>query len=199
MNNNKRCSSTVAVLLAVLGSPSIRTDAADGIEILFEGNQVFTADQLRSAMSRGRVPQATRVSEATESLQQGLQQLREFLVAEGYLTPRIGKPHITQGPTGLVLRVSVEEGPLYRLGAVKVTGATVFSETQIIEALDIKQGDTFKGDAIRRWFEKMGEMYANSGYPDFTPVPRQEVREPDSEFSDGIVNLTIDLDEGSRM
>lgn len=125
--------------------------------------------------------------------------MREFLVAEGYLTPRIGKPHITQGPTGLVLRVSVEEGPLYRLGAVKVTGATVFSETQIIEALDIKQGDTFKGDAIRRWFEKMGEMYANSGYPDFTPVPRQEVREPDSKSSDGIVNLTIDLDEGSRL
>jgi len=65
--------------------------------------------------------------------------------------------------------------------------------------LDIKQRDVFRGDVIRIWFERLKEMYANAGYFDFTPIPRnQEVKAPDSVSSDGTVNLTIDMDEGSR-
>ncbi len=199
---NKKCLTIVVALIAVFGCPSIQTtraaDSVSEIEILFEGNQVFTADQLRSVMSSGRGSQATSASN-TEELQQGLQGVREFLMSEGYLTPRIGKPQEAQSPTGSVFRVPVDEGPIYRLGEVKVTGATVFSETQILKALAIKQGDTFKGDAVRIWFEKLKDMYANAGYLDWTPIPRQEITEPESATSDGTVNLTIDMDEGSRL
>jgi len=198
---NKKCVSLVLVVLATLCSPSIHAtaDATSGVRVSFEGNRVFTEDQLRSAMSSREHSQVTRGSNVTEELQQGLQRLREFLMAEGYLTPRFGKPRVEDGPTGLIFKVHLEEGPLYRLGEIKVTGATVFSERQIIEALDMKQGDTFRGDAISPWFERVKEMYTNAGYLDFTPIPRQQVREPDSASSDGTVNLTIDLDEGSRL
>jgi outer membrane protein assembly factor BamA len=94
--------------------------------------------------------------------------------------------------------VAVEEGPLYRLGEVKLTGVTVFSEGEILSALDLKQGDTFRGDAVRVWFERLKDMYANVGYLDWTPIPRQEIKEPESTSSEGTVNLTIDMDEGSR-
>jgi len=193
-----------AVLLTLVGFPSVSAvvqaaDATTRIEVVFDSNQVFTADQLRSAMSSREHSQATRGSNVTGELQQGLQRLREFLMAEGYLTPRFGKPRVEDSPTCLTFRVHLEEGPLYRLGEIKVTGATVFSERKIIEALDMKQGDTFRGDTISTWFERLKELYTNAGYLDFTPIPRQEVREPDSASSDGTVNLTIDLDEGSRL
>jgi outer membrane protein assembly factor BamA len=193
-----------AVLLTLVGFPSVSAvvqaaDATTRIEVVFDGNQVFTADQLRSAMSSREHSQATRGSNVTGELQQGLQPLREFLMAEGHLTPHFGKPWVEDGPTGLIFKVHLEEGPLYRLGEIKVTGATVFSERKIIEAFDVKQGDTFRSDAVSRWFERLKEMYTNAGYLDFTPIPRQEVREPDSASSDGTVNLTIDLDEGSRL
>jgi len=150
-------------------------------------------------MSSREHSQVTRGSNVKEELQQGLGRLLQFLMAEGYLTPRFGKPRVEDVPTGLIFKVHLEEGPLYRLGEIKVTGATVFSERQIIEALDMKQGDTFRGDAISPWFERVKEMYTSAGYLDFTPIPRQQVREPDSASSDGTVNLTIDLDEGSRL
>ena len=176
---NKKCLTILAALIAGLGSTSIQTtqgaDSVSEIEIMFEGSQVFTANQLRSAMSSGRGPRATRWSN-TEELQQGLQRVRAFLMDKGYCTPLIGKPQVVQGPTGRGFRVFVEEGALYRLGEVKLTGATVFSETQILKALDIKQGDAFRGEAIRTWFERLNDMYAKVGYLDFTPIPRKRSR-----------------------
>jgi outer membrane protein insertion porin family len=198
---NKRWVLLKAVLLALAGFPLVSSAVqTTKIEVVFEGNQVFTADQLRSAMMlSAKTSQTANGSNTNGELEKGLQRLREFLIAEGYITPRIGKPQAAEGRTGLVFRVHLEEGPLYRLGEVKVTGATVFSYTQIIEAFDLKQGDVFRGDSIRIWFERLKELYANAGYLDWTPVPRQEIKEPDSESSQGTVNLTIDMDEGSRL
>jgi hypothetical protein len=150
-------------------------------------------------MSSREHSQVTRGSNVTEELQQGLQRLREFLMAEGYLTPRIAKPQAADGPTGPIFTVHLEEGPVYRLGEVNVTGATVFSNAQIVEVLNLRPGDIFRGETLSIWFERLKEMYSNAGYLDFTPIPRQELKEPDSASPEGTVNLTIDLDEGVRV
>jgi Surface antigen variable number repeat len=188
-----------AVLLALVGFPSGIQAATTRIQVEFEGNQVFTTDQLRVAMEVPEIWHLIARLDTTDELEQGMQRLRGFLIAEGYLTPRIGKPEAAESSAGPIFRVHLEEGPLYRLGEVKVTGATVFSETRIVQAFDIKQGDAFRGDAVRIWFERLKEMYANAGYFDWTPVPRQEVREPDSALPEGTVNLTVDMDEGLRV
>ena len=141
--------SIVLVVLATLCSPSIHAtaDATGGVRVSFEGNRVFTEDQLRSAMSSREHSQLTRGSKVTEELQQGLQRLREFLMAEGYLTPRFGKPRVEDGPTGLIFKV--------HLGRDQGDRGDCFSERKIIEALDMKQGDTFRGDTISTWFERV--------------------------------------------
>jgi hemolysin activation/secretion protein len=92
---SKNSVSMVAVLLAALCSPSVpeKTRAAEAtkILILFEGHRVFTTDQLRSAMLLGEPFHAIR-SSITEELQQRLQRVREFLIAKGYVTARLGTP-----------------------------------------------------------------------------------------------------------
>ena len=193
-----------AILIALVGFPSVpvgiqAADGLPGIEVVFEGNQVFTSDQLRYAMSpSGMAPEAAKPNTRDE-LEQGLRWLRQFLIGEGYLTPRIEKPQAGESPTGLIFRVHLEEGPVYRLGEVNVTGATVFSNAQIVEVLNLRPGDIFRGETISIWFERVKEMYSNAGYLDFTPIPRQELKEPDSASPEGTVNLTIDLDEGVRV
>jgi len=42
-------------------------------------------------------------------------------------------------------------------------------------------------------------MYWNAGYLDWTTIVRQEVNGPDSASSEGTVNLTINMEEGSRV
>jgi hypothetical protein len=204
MQMNKKWVLFNAVLLALVGFPSIpvairAADATTGIEVVFKGNQVFTSDQLRFAMASPGNRQLTTRPSTTDELEQGMQRLRGFLMAEGYLTPQIAKPQAVDGPTGPIFTVHLEEGPVYRLGEVNVTGATVFSNAQIVEVLNLRPGDIFRGETISIWFERVKEMYSNAGYLDFTPIPRQELKEPDSASPEGTVNLTIDLDEGVRV
>jgi outer membrane protein insertion porin family len=193
-----------SLVLTLVGMSAVRAathvaDSSTGIEVDFEGNQVFTADQLRIAMtSTATSNQPRKGPTLAGELEKGLERLREFLSAHGYLEPRIGKPQVEESGVGVIVRVRLEEGPLYRLGEVKVTGDTVFSEEQIIQALDIKQGDPFSGEAVRTWFEKLKHIYASQGYINWTPIPRQVLKAASSESPEGAVDLAIDMEEGSR-
>jgi outer membrane protein insertion porin family len=193
-----------SLVLTLVGMSAVRAathvaDSSTGIEVDFEGNQVFTADQLRIAMtSTATSNQPRKGPTLAGELEKGLERLREFLSAHGYLEPRIGKPQVEESGVGVIVRVRLEEGPLYRLGEVKVTGDTVFSEEQIIQALDIKQGDPFSGEAVRTWFEKLKHVYASQGYINWIPIPRQVLKAASSESPEGAVDLAIDMEEGSR-
>jgi outer membrane protein insertion porin family len=193
-----------SLVSALVGMPPVlaATHVADsntGIEVDFEGNQVFTTEQLRIAMASAATSNQLRNRPTfAEELEKGLERLRQFLSDHGYPKPRIGKPRVEESGVGIIVRVPLEEGPLYRLGEVKVTGATVFSEEQIVQALDMKQGDPFSGEAVRTWFEKLKDMYASHGYINWTPIPQQVLRTPSSESAEGVVDLTIDMEEGSR-
>jgi outer membrane protein insertion porin family len=198
----KRClvlNSLLAVLVVVLVK-QVTIRAIDGniaVQVDFEGNQVFTTDQLRIAMTSDAIGSQPRSGPPLgRELEKGLERLREFLAAHGYVNPRIGQPQVEDNGSGVIVKVPIEEGPLYRLGEVSITGASVFSEQQIIQALDMKQGDPFSGEAIRTWFERVKHLYADQGYINWTPIPR--ITDPSSESPEGIVDLALDMEEDSR-
>ena len=56
------------------------------------------------------------------------------------------------------------------------------------------QGDPFSGEAVRTWFEKLKHMYASQGI-NWTPIPRQVLKAASSESPEGVVDLTIDMEE----
>jgi len=139
----KRClvlNSLLAVLVVVLVK-QVTIRAIDGniaVQVDFEGNQVFTTDQLRIAMTSDAIGSQPRSGPPLgRELEKGLERLREFLAAHGYVNPRIGQPQVEDNGSGVIVKVPIEEGPLYRLGEVSITGASVFSEQQIIQALDL--------------------------------------------------------------
>ena len=82
-----------ALFLALVGfSAPAGIQAAEettGIKVTFEGNHVFTADQLLSEMLSCRKggQRSSGKSNVTVALEDGLRCLRNFLMAEGYLTP----------------------------------------------------------------------------------------------------------------
>ena len=78
----------------------------------------------------------------------------------------------------------------YRIGAIKVVGATVFSEAQIKLSLGLASGQIYNEDQLRRGFESLKTLYGNRGYVDFVPQPVFDFDEPQK-----LVNLTINIDE----
>jgi beta-lactamase regulating signal transducer with metallopeptidase domain len=78
----------------------------------------------------------------------------------------------------------------YRIGAIKVVGATVFSEAQIKLSLGLASGQIYNEDQLRMGFESLKRLYDNRGYVDFVPQPVFDFDEPQK-----LVNLTINIDE----
>lgn len=81
----------------------------------------------------------------------------------------------------------------YRIGAIKVVGATVFNEAQIKLSLGLASGQVYNEDELRRRFESLKTLYGNRGYVDFVPQPVVDFDEQQK-----VVNLTINIDEGRQ-
>jgi outer membrane protein insertion porin family len=91
------------------------------------------------------------------------------------------------------ITIKLEENDQYRVGDIKITGSTLFTEDGIKKEMGIQTGDVFNETLLRRAMEDLKKAYGNHGYVNFSP-------RPDRDFDDTkkIVNLTIDIDEGKQ-
>ena len=121
--------------------------------------------------------------------------MRGFLESRGYLNARIDEPQVQGG--GRKAAVAVEEGELYRLGAIEIRGAKVFTPERLLEKLNLKTGNVADGQELRRWvFESLTDLYADEGYlqSDFELEPIfKRVAE-----KEGIADLKVTVNEGRR-
>jgi outer membrane protein insertion porin family len=108
----------------------------------------------------------------------------EFYQKRGYIKASVGAPEARvlgdsndKKTRWIELRIPVSEGPRYRVGAFDVAGNTVV-RTEALKALfDVKEGDFYSLDTVRKGLEKARESYGSGGYFEFTAYP-------DYKFSD---------------
>lgn len=97
---------------------------------------------------------------------------------------------------GLRVTVPITEGPIYRLGSVKIEGSKLFSPVQILDMLTLKTGEIADGESISSWAQgRVAKLYAKFGYVQFSAA-----LEPDfhviSGAREGTVDFTVVIDEG---
>jgi outer membrane protein insertion porin family len=88
------------------------------------------------------------------------------------------------------ITIKIDENTQYRVGTVKVAGATQFSETAIKETLGMVPGEIFNEDRLRKGFEGLKKQYGERGYVNFTAVPAQGFDE-----ANRLINLNINIEE----
>jgi outer membrane protein insertion porin family len=91
------------------------------------------------------------------------------------------------------ITIKIEENNQYRVGTVKVTGATQFSEAAIKETLGMVPGEIFNEGRLRKGFEDLKKQYGSRGYINFTAVPAQGFDE-----ANRLINLNINIDEDRK-
>src|SRR6185503_490090 len=93
------------------------------------------------------------------------------------------------------IRLTIEEGRLYRLNTINFVGVKLFRtpETLMRPIFQMQQGDVFSTAKLRKGFEELRKLYGSFGYIDF-------VSEPDIETVPGTdkVDLTLNFDEGKQ-
>ena len=116
------------------------------------------------------------------------------------IVPRGGRgwrlPLIRPNSPGIYadLTIPVEEGRLYKLRNANFVGVKLFREPQVLLAyFNMKQGDVFSTDKLRKGIENLRKLYGTLGYMNFVPEPGFDII-PNTDQ----IDLTITADEGKQ-
>ncbi len=122
---------------------------------------------------------------------------RSLMFTKGFLSGNIIRINRRLVENSYVVTVEVNEGVRYRIGEIKIGGAKVFSQKELLEILGQKEGDIADGKAIREFFyEKLKSVYLDKGYVLYNAEFDVDFIEPQVEGLDGIVNIKGEIEEG---
>jgi outer membrane protein insertion porin family len=170
-------------------------------EIRFEGNKAVPgsqlADEVRGCLDKlsdrdeGSLYKPARVDYCIG------RSVRGFLGREGYTQAEVGKYKVEETESGVRIIVPVTEGLRYRLGKVRVKGATVFLPEQIAELLELKPGDIADREKVITWLEeRLRDEYVDRGYIQYSFDIEPAFRAPAKGKAEGRVDLKVEVFEG---
>jgi Surface antigen variable number repeat len=167
-------------------------------EIRFEGNKVFSSEQLASQMKQCLADDDVGGYDP-DIFENCLSRPHHFVRSKGYLQAKFADPLKKETEDGLVLTISADEGLLYRLGRITISGATFISPEQIRATTPLQKGDIADGEKIgKALYEDLKKQYGNNGYIQYTaeafPTFRKNPRHP----NEGIVDFEVTIDEGKQ-
>jgi len=180
-------------------------------EITFEGNEVFSDRRLRRALKKTKVrslirPWGQKTIWSREDWGEDSENLKKFYMDRGYKDVVAGEPQVelvarrpdarTQRKRKFFHRIAipVEEGSRYRIGSLKVTGSTVFTEEQLLRQFDLQFGKTYNYSQVERGNEAIQELYQTRGYI-YAYTSQVLMENPDQP---DLVDVVVNIYEGDQ-
>jgi outer membrane protein insertion porin family len=168
-------------------------------EIRFEGNRIFSSQFLAEEMKNYLAGyEKAREGYNEDVFDFCLYRLNNFIRGQGYLQAIFRDRKIEESNGALIITVSGSEGPLYRLGKIRIDGSSLLFPEQIVAMLSLRAGDIANGERLSKFvYEELKQYYGDRGYIQYTAeiTPEFNVRPG---RSDGVVDLDITIEEGQR-
>ncbi len=166
---------------------------------VFEGNESVDSDDLRASF--GDYPWWNPLgwfSDKPVSAQE-LEEARAKIAAvyrdRGYLDAEVALPDRVPAGEGRVdMAFRIDEGPLYRVGAVSVTGLSQYPESAALAAARVKEGDVAGAAALSAAAHAV-EIFCESGENPLAET-RVETRSIPREGEPGVVDVEFAVTEG---
>jgi len=117
----------------------------------------------------------------------------------GFINAKIissGK-EFNEDKTGLIVRIEVEEGQQFRVGAIKTvilpndSGEPIFEEKKILKAFTLTEGDIFSEAALNEGVARISNMYFDKGRVAVKVEPEEEY-----DMASETVDLKLTISEG---
>lgn len=208
--------SSLAITMRVNEGPKVKVGEVD-----IEGNTAFSDKALRRQM-RFSKPTGIPYSFFLENLfaktydsskvDIDAQLMQQFYQKNGYFTARVNPelPEVIDFGGGQFrlpliyankpgkranLKMSVEEGKLYRLNNINFVGVKLFNAPEALmrPVFKMDQGDVFSTEKLQKGLDELRKLYGNYGYINFLADPIPEIV-PNTD----LVNLTLNFDEGNQ-
>lgn len=139
--------------------------------VKFEGNKNFSSEELLAVFDfdddiAGKVNELFVYSFKAGNTERFLNyELKEFLISRGYFNAEIGNPKIIENGNFIKLIIPINEGMIYRIGEVNISGNKQISSKEIRTFLEFKEGHIYNMNAVRKKaFEELPKFYGNKGF-----------------------------------
>ncbi len=166
-------------------------------KIRFEGNTVFTDNELRKEMKtkpKGWFSWLTKSGRIeTDQLDEDLNAVLDFYRSRGYLRvncPGIRREPVKDGRVDIV--IPIEEGDKYTVAGVGFGKMTVFKPEELYPALTLNGNDPYSSKKMRADITMIRSYYGSRGYADATVSPDIRDAGPNR------VTIIYRITEGSR-
>ena len=131
-----------------------------------------------------------------QKLSGDLEKLKSYYLNRGYLEFNIDSTQVSITPDKekIYITVTITEGPVYTLGAIKFQGELKITEEEMRSLLLFKPGETFSRQKIVDSVKRISDRLGNDGYSfaNITPVP-------DPDRNSKIATFTMFVDPGRRV
>jgi outer membrane protein insertion porin family len=163
--------------------------------IEFIGNTAFSAKTLKGIMKsseKGFWSWLTSSGDFNrEDLNQDRGRIEAYYQNHGYIQARVAEPQVKTEKSWIFLTIKIEEGPRYKVGAVKIAGDLIQPEAKLLETLKINKEPYFNREVVRNDVLHLTDMYSDKGYAYAEIIPRID-REPEKRQ----VDITYTVKEG---
>ena len=137
-------------------------------DVNFVGNKHFSARQLRGSMETRRHTILSYFFQTgildRKKLQDDVDRLNAFYYDHGYLNVHIFEPVVTRKGNSLVVTVTIDEGPVYKVGALDVAGDLKVPKKDLLSKLTLKHNATFSGSDMQHDVLTLSDFYSDRGY-----------------------------------
>ncbi len=180
----------------------IREGDKTGIkEIVFLGNRAYSGGKLRGLMDSTEMNYLSFFKSSDvydpERIGNDLELIRRFYLKNGYADFRVvgSDARFEPAKSGYVVTITVEEGPQYKVGSVRVDSHNAaLPEASLLPFLRIRAGETYNGDLVEKTVQVMTREVNRRGYA-FTQVKPRGDRDPTTRT----VSIVFSIDEGPRV
>ncbi len=143
--------------------------------VRFEGNTKFPDRVLRKQMkTKGKtfysfIDKSGRLDET--QLEQDLSAVKEYYQDHGYIDVEVKEVRRERAKGRMTIVVVLEEGRLYRVGKIRITGTKAAPEQKVRLLLKMKEGGIYSPKQIREDSKKIADAYGSGGYVDLQVTP----------------------------
>jgi outer membrane protein insertion porin family len=166
-------------------------------KIVFRGNQGLTDDQLKDAMeTKERQYFVLRGKAQRQRLEIDVDRLIAFYNDHGFIQARVESTDfaIDRERALVTITIAVVEGPQFKVGEVKITGATLLPEREILRQIRLRPGDVFSVTRARDSVQGILNLYSAIGRASADVNPKREQL-----TSANVINMTFEISEGPEV
>lgn len=139
-------------------------------KITFLGNKTISDDELKGFMQTREESYFSGLSGSGNfkelNFQTDIERLKYLYKTRGHLQVNISNPVVTvsEDKRWIFITVQVVEGPQFSINGIYFNGELLFTESEMVEKLKLKTGDTYNEENLRLDIQTLTEMYQDKGY-----------------------------------